>query len=233
MLYKQHSIASLLHTIFVTGLSVWMFCGFLVVGMYFRSNYVIDAYYGGDHIYANNELVIVPTTSVALVFGAGLRTDGTPNVALKDRVLSSVNLYKAGKVQKLLMTGDNGHRFYDEATAMKTLAIEAGVPEKDIVLDYAGFRTYESCYRARDIFEVKEVIAVSQNYHLARVRYICQRLGIRTIGYAADRQTYNPKQICAWNLRESLAKMKAVWQVEVTQPLPTFLGNKECVFCNQ
>jgi len=230
MLHKQFSLVSLFNDIFVQWFFVWLLLIIFAVGFFLRANTVIDTYYGAQHIYAHNDLSSVPTSSVALVFGAGLRSDGTPSIALRDRVLSGVDLYTAGKVQKLLMTGDNGHRFYDEATAMKRLAIEAGVPEEDIVLDYAGFRTYESCYRARDIFELTQVIAVSQAYHLPRIRYICERLGIDTIGYSADRSVYPPRFVRAWNIRESLAKVKALWQVEITRPEPTFLGRTECVF---
>lgn len=230
MLHKTFSIASVIHNIFVKMFVVWILLVLFVLALVLRSNYVINIYYGSDSIYHNDDLASVPTSSVALVFGAGLRADGTPSTALRDRVLSGVDLYTTGKVQKLLMTGDNGHRFYDEATAMKRLAIEAGVPEEDIVLDYAGFRSYESCYRARDIFELTQVIAVSQAYHLPRIRYICERLGIDTIGYSADRRVYPPRFIRAWNMRESLAQVKALWQVEITRPKPTFLGKIECVF---
>lgn len=170
----------------------------------------------------------LPPAPVALVFGAGVKRDGTPTDALHDRVLAGVELYKAGKVRKLVMTGDNGDRRYNEVKPMKALAIESGVPEGDIVLDYAGFRTYDSCYRARDVFGLGDVIAVSQDFHLPRILYICNRLRVRSIGYSANRRAY--RDILVWEAREFLARFKAWYQVEITRPLPKYLGPKEKVF---
>ena len=113
---------------------------------------------------------------------------------------------------------------------MKKLAIESGVPEGDIVLDYAGFRTYDSCYRARDVFGLWEVIVVSQDFHLPRILYICNRLGVQSLGYSANRRVY--QDILVWQAREVLARFKAWYQVEITKPLPKYLGKKETVFGN-
>lgn len=170
----------------------------------------------------------VPTSTVALIFGAGLRRNGTPSDALADRVLAGVDLYKAGKVRKLLMTGDNGSKAYDEVTAMKKLALSEGVPETDIVLDYAGFDTYDSCYRAREVFGLWSVTAVSQEFHLPRVLFTCNSLGVETVGYMADRRLYVAAG--SWRVRESLARVKAWYEVKISQPLPTYLGRKEKVF---
>ncbi len=230
MLHKPFTIAKIIETLIIRFFFLWVLIGIFAVSFVLRSNDLVLGHYGEHDLYAFDLLAEVPETPVALVFGAGLNRDGTPSGALRDRVLTGVDLYNAGKVQKLLMTGDNGHRFYDEATAMRRLAEAEGVPPEDIVLDYAGFRTYESCYRARDIFGLTSVIAVSQSYHLPRIQYICERMGIDVIGLSADRQFYNAKHVRAWHIRESLARAKAVWQVEITKPLPKFLGNKECVF---
>lgn len=170
----------------------------------------------------------VPNAPVALIFGAGLKIDGTPSDALADRVLQGVDLYRMGKVRKLLMTGDNGSERYNEVVAMKTLAEAEGVPEEVIVLDYAGFRTYDSCYRARDVFGLWQVVAVSQEFHLPRILYTCNRLGIDTVGYVADRREYIKAQF--WQYREFAAQIKAWLEVEVLKPLPRFLGQKEDVF---
>ncbi|MBP9761354.1 MAG: YdcF family protein, partial [Candidatus Magasanikbacteria bacterium] len=164
----------------------------------------------------------VPTAPVALVFGAGLRPNGTPSDALRDRVLSAVDLYQAQKVQKLLMTGDNSLINYDEVSAMKKLAVDMEVPEDDVVLDYAGFDTYDSCYRARDIFGLSQIIAVSQEFHLPRVVFTCQSLGIDTVGYVADKQPYISARF--WRVRESLARVKAWAEVKILKPEPKFLG---------
>ncbi len=170
----------------------------------------------------------VPTAPVALVFGAGLRPNGTPSDALRDRVLSAVDLYQAQKVQKLLMTGDNSLINYDEVSAMKKLAVDMEVPEDDVVLDYAGFDTYDSCYRARDIFGLSQIIAVSQEFHLPRVVFTCQSLGIDTVGYVADKQPYISARF--WRVRESLARVKAWAEVKILKPEPKFLGEKEEIF---
>lgn len=173
----------------------------------------------------------VPTAPVALVFGAGLRPNGTPSDALRDRVLSAVDLYNAQKVQKLLMTGDNSLINYDEVSAMKKLALEYGVKDEDVVLDYAGFDTYDSCYRARDIFGLNNIIAVSQEFHLPRVVFTCSSLGIDTVGYVADKQPYIAARF--WKVRESLARVKAWAEVVILRPKPKFLGERIKVFSNE
>jgi len=183
------------------------------------TQYEKDLYRSVDH---------VPPAPVALIFGAGVKSDGTPTDALRDRIQTGVALYNAGKVRKLLMTGDNGSIYYDEVTAMKAYAMAQGVPEQDIVLDYAGFRTYDSCYRARDVFGLWNVIAVSQEFHLPRILYTCNNLGIRTKGFVADQHVY--LHAGAWEVREFLARYKAWLDVEIHRPLPKFLGKKEKVF---
>ena len=102
------------------------------------------------------------------------------------------------------------------------------MPEDVVVLDYAGFRTYDSCYRARDVFGLWDVIGVSHAYHLPRIRYICEAMGIRTVGYVADRREYLGEGW--WKIREFLADTKAWIEVNITKPLPRFLGPKENLF---
>lgn len=169
-----------------------------------------------------------PASSVALVFGAGLKRNGTPSDALGDRVQTAVDLYQAGKVRKLLMTGDNGSSDYDEVTAMKRYAVARGVPADDVVLDYAGFRTYDSCYRAKAIFSVNDVIAVSQAFHLPRIIYLCQSRGIVTAGMVADKRDYRGER--SWAVREFIARTITWLEVNVTHPEPRFLGKKEPIF---
>lgn len=168
------------------------------------------------------------TSSVALVFGAGLRRDGTPSDALGDRVQTAVELYKANKVRKILMTGDNGSTDYDEVTAMKRYAVARGVPAEDVVLDYAGFRTYDSCYRAKAIFMVDDIIAVSQGFHLPRIIYLCQSRGINTVGIVADKRDYLGEH--SWAVREFIARTITWVEVNITHPEPRFLGKKEPIF---
>jgi SanA protein len=161
-----------------------------------------------------------PEAPVAIVFGAGLNRDGTPMPVLADRVATAVDLYKAGKVRKLLLTGDNRFTEYNEPEAMRRYAVSLGVPEADLVSDYAGRRTYDSCYRARYIFLVKKAILVTQEFHLPRAVYLCDQLGIEAVGVAADRQPYRRSSEIQWNLREWAACFFAILETQITHPQP-------------
>jgi SanA protein len=174
-----------------------------------------------DRIYAN--INAVPTAPVALVLGAGLERDGSPTLALYDRVVIAVDLYKAGKVKKLLMSGDNRFINYNEPAAMKKLAVQLGVPAEDNVLDYAGRRTYDSCYRAKEIFAVKQIIIVTQRFHLDRSIFLCDAMGVPSVGVVADRRVY--QTLPWWELREALATTAAWWDVNIRHPVPV-LGEK-------
>ncbi len=171
----------------------------------------------------------VPTAPVALVLGAGLNRDGSPGVVLQDRVRQAAALYFDGKVQKLLMSGDNSSIHYDEPTAMRNYAISLGVPDKDIVLDYAGRRTYDSCYRASVIFGVEKVIVVTQNYHLHRAIVLCQAMEIETFGVAADESNYPRSRYIMWRFREVLASIAAFYDIWIRHPQP-ILGEPEPIF---
>ncbi len=160
----------------------------------------------------------VPPRQVAIVFGAGVRGD-RPTPVLADRVEAAVELYQAGRVQKLIMTGDNRFVNYNEPAAMIAYARELGVPEQDLVADYAGRRTYDSCYRARDIFGVKQAVLVTQGFHLNRALFICDRLGLEVVGYAADRRAY-PGSRWVWRLREVPALALAWWDTTIRKPVP-------------
>ncbi len=167
----------------------------------------------------------VPTKTVAIVFGAGVYPDGTLSPMLADRVQGAVTLYQQKRVQKLLMTGDNSTVAYDEVSAMKRYAMKLGVPAHDVTLDYAGFSTYESCYRARAIFGVTQAVLVTQQYHLPRAVYTCRQLGIDAVGLGTpDWQSYSPVVMVPYTMREVASTLKAVWQVKVAHPEPTFLG---------
>lgn len=173
-----------------------------------------------------------PQTPVAVVFGAGLLRDGSPTPVLRDRVRTAADLYFAGKVQKLLMSGDNRFVEYNEPGAMKAYAVSLGVPEADIVLDYAGRRTYDTCYRARAIFGVRQAVLITQNYHLPRAITTCNFLGLSATGVSADRRTYNAASYRFWQMRELAATLVALWEVWVTHPLPV-LGMPEPIFPSQ
>ncbi|WP_322794208.1 SanA/YdcF family protein [Bellilinea sp.] len=170
-----------------------------------------------------------PSAPVAIVFGAGLTRDGQPSPVLRDRVATAVQLYFDGKVQKILMSGDNRFVDYNEPGAMKRYALSLGVPEADIVLDYAGRRTYDTCYRARHIFGVREAILVTQRFHLPRAIFTCNGLGVDSVGVIADQRTYSQYAHRFWRIREIPATAMAFVDVFITRPLPV-LGEPEPIF---
>ena len=165
----------------------------------------------------------VPPRKVAIVFGAGITLDGRPMPALADRVSTAVSLYRAGKVQKLLMTGDNRFVYYNEPESMRQYALARRVPDEDIVLDYAGRRTYDSCYRAGYIFGVQDAVLVTQRFHLDRALYTCDKLGIDAVGVPADRRSY--AAIRFWRWRELAAVTRAWLDLDILHPT-LVLGEK-------
>jgi len=187
---------------------------------------LFTAFYARSRLY---NLETAPYHRVAIVFGAGLQRDGSPAAVLRDRVATAVDLYGAGKVEKILMSGDNRTVYYNEPQAMHDYAVRLGVPSEDIVLDYAGQRTYDTCYRARDIFGLQDAVLVTQAFHLPRAIYTCNTLGIEAIGVAADRRTYSRGPYTYWNIRELLATINAVWELHYARPLP-ILGRFEPIF---
>jgi SanA protein len=172
----------------------------------------------GSQIYTSVD--DVPSRQVAIIFGAGILRNNRPTPALADRVEAAAALYHAGKAQKLLMTGDNRFVDYNEPEVMRRYAQELGVPAEAIVLDYAGRRTYDSCYRARAIFQVEEAILVTQKFHQARAAYLCRQLGVQPVGFVADNRAYRRRVHLWWNMRETLASSIAWWDVNVSRPVP-------------
>ncbi len=167
-----------------------------------------------------------PARRIAIVFGAGLSLNGNPSPELSDRVATAVDLYRAGKVDKLLMSGDNRFLDYNEPGSMRRYAMQLGVPAHAIVQDYAGRRTYDTCYRAGHIFGVQDAVLVTQEYHLPRALYTCNTMGLHAIGVIADRaKTFH----LYGNLRELPATLAALWEVNISHPQPV-LGNPEPIF---
>jgi len=170
-----------------------------------------------------------PSIPVAIVFGAGLRRDGTPTLVLRDRVETAVDLYKTGKVQKILMSGDNRFIEYNEPAAMKEYAISLGIPGEDIVLDYAGRRTYDTCYRAKHIFGLDKAILITQAFHLPRAVYHCRLIGLESSGVIANNAVYRKSSYLIWNIREAFASAVALWEGHIVHPKPV-LGDTEFIF---
>ena len=129
---------------------------------------------------------------MAIVFGAGLSRSGRPTPILRDRVETAAQLYFAGKVEKLLMSGENRFDTYSEPEAMRQYALSLGVPSEAIVLDYAGARTYDTCYRAKAIFGLDSALLVTQGFHLPRALFVCNALGLKAAGVEAANRRYWP-----------------------------------------
>jgi len=182
-------------------------------------------------VYAANRMYQqpgAPDKPVAIIFGAGLRRDGSPTAMLRDRVLTGAELYFSGQVDKLLMSGDNRFVDYNEPEAMRQFALSAGVPAEAIVLDYAGRRTYDTCYRAKAIFGVESALLVTQGFHLPRALFLCNMLGMDTLGVEATHCYWNGSPF-VWNVRERFATVAAFLDLYVSSPLPG-LGNPEPMF---
>lgn len=153
-----------------------------------------------------------------MILGAGLWS-GEPSPMLQERLDFGVEAYKTGCTDRMLMTGDHGRKEYDEVNKMKEVAIKEGIPANQIFLDHAGFSTYESMYRAKEIFEVKKVVIVTQKYHLYRAIYNARKLGIEAYGYPAENLQYPITN----DIREAIARVKDfVWCI--LKPEPTYLG---------
>ena len=153
---------------------------------------------------------------VALVFGAGIYPNGQLTAVLADRVSTAVDLYNRGKVSKLLMSGDNRFEDYNEPAAMGAYARNLGVPASALAYDYAGRRTYDSCYRLKNIFGEDRVILVTQSFHLPRALYLCQQFDVDAVGVSADLRPY---RAAGWfSLRETFARLRAWYDIHVQNP---------------
>ncbi|MEN6324917.1 MAG: ElyC/SanA/YdcF family protein [Syntrophomonas sp.] len=165
----------------------------------------------------------IPEADAILVLGAYVFPDGTLSNMLNDRLTTGCELYKSGKAPKILVSGDHGRRNYDEVNAMKSYLVGCGVPGQNVFMDHAGFSTYESIYRARDIFQVKKLIIVTQDYHLRRAVFIARELGLEAYGVVADLHDYGPVMY-QYSLREMMARNKDFFLAAIIKPEPTFLG---------
>lgn len=203
-------------------LLIVVICIAVVVGIYALcvNAYMVNS--TEDRILSAEDSAQLQDVDCILVLGAGVHGT-TLSHMLEDRVLTGIKLYELGSAPKLLMSGDHGQDDYDEVNAMKDYAKDKGVPSEDIFMDHAGFSTYESIYRARDIFQAKKIIIISQKYHLHRALFIADYLGLEAYGvdsqlrpYAADTNIYN-------TIREFLARNKEFIYVRLN-PVPTFLG---------
>jgi SanA protein len=171
---------------------------------------------------ATDEVRAAPRAQAALVLGAQVYRDGRPSIMLADRVTAAEELYRAGRVDKLLLSGDHGRVEYDEVATMKRLLLGRGIPAEDIFTDHAGFDTWDSAQRARRVFDVDSVVVVTQRFHMARALYDARHAGLDATGYVADKRQYG-KIMGKLRLREAAARVKTLGDV-VTGADPHFLG---------
>ena len=157
-----------------------------------------------------------------LILGAGVK-DGKPKPMLRDRLLTGIELYKSGAADKIIMSGDHGRADYDEVNVMRAFAIEQGVRAEDIFLDHAGFSTYDSVYRAKNIFGAENIIIVSQKYHLYRALYIAKKLGAESLGVAGDLNPYGGQ--LKRDIREIIARDKDFFKC-IIKPEAEIMGDK-------
>ena len=183
----------------------------------------------GDQIITSEEASNLADVDCILVLGCFVRSNGQPSDMLHDRLTRGVELYDLGAAPKLLMSGDHGQVDYDEVAAMKQFAVDHGIPSEDVFMDHAGFSTYESIYRARDIFQAEKILIVTQEYHLYRAIYIANQLGVEAYGVSSNYHTY-PNQT-SYDIREMLARVKD-FGTSIFQPKPTYLGDAIPIFGN-
>jgi SanA protein len=164
----------------------------------------------------------VPHAQAALVLGAQVMPDGTPSAMLADRIAAAAELYRAHKVDKLLLSGDHSRWTYDEVGTMRRILLAQGIPAADIFTDHAGFDTWDSAQRARRVFGVDTAVVVTQRFHMARALYDARRAGLDVTGYAADRRDYG-RVMPRLQLREAAARVKTLGDV-IRGAEPRFLG---------
>ena len=176
----------------------------------------------GDQIITPEDAAKMEDVDCILVLGCYVHKDGNHSDMLHDRLRRGVELYDLGAAPKLLMSGDHGRTDYDEVAAMKQFAIDAGIPSEHIFMDHAGFSTYESLYRAKEIFQAKKILIVTQEYHLYRAIYIANQLGLEAYGVSADYRSYSGQT--SRDIREFLARVKD-FGTGIFKPEPTYLGD--------
>lgn len=174
-----------------------------------------------DRIVSHENAVTIGDVDCILVLGCQVKDDGIPSHMLEDRIKRGIALYEDSAAPKLLMSGDHGRTDYNEVGTMKAIAVEAGIPSEDVFMDHAGFSTYESLWRAKEIFGVEKVIIVSQEYHLYRALYIAEQMGIDAYGVDTNYRSYYGQT--QRDIREIAARCKDVFTTAFNIA-PTFGG---------
>lgn len=205
----------------IKGFIIFLLCAVLVCGI---AVLCVNAHVKSsvsDRILTSQEAAKLLDVDCILVLGCQVKDDGTPSDMLRDRLMRGIEVYNLGAAPKLLMSGDHGREDYDEVGTMKQFAITEGIASEDIFMDHAGFSTYESVYRAKEIFQADKIIIITQEYHLYRALYIADKLGVDAYGVASDYHTYAGQFMR--DFREVLARCKD-WISVITKPEPTYLG---------
>lgn len=175
-----------------------------------------------DRIITNTEAKELKDIDCILVLGCGVKDDGRPSDMLRDRLETALDIYNNGNSKVILVSGDHSSVDYDEVNTMKDYLKDKGVPSIKVFMDHAGFSTYETMYRAKEIFEVENVIVITQKYHLFRALFIANEFGLNSYGVSADLQTYRGQKMR--DAREVLARVKDYFMVKL-KPKPTYLGD--------
>lgn len=192
----------------------------VAICIFYTNQRVLDA--GSSYILNADD---VPQSQAILVLGAYVFPDGTASQMLEERLKVGYELYKKGKAGKIIVSGDHSRKSYDEVNVMKKFFLDKNVPAEDVFMDHAGFTTYDSMYRARDIFKVNKMIVVTQEFHLPRAVFIAREMGIEAYGVGASTGNYGNLVMLSNNIRETLARSKAFIAVAI-RPCPTFLGEE-------
>lgn len=201
-------------------IKIFVFSAVLVLGGIFAVNCYVKRF-SAPKIISADEAADIGGADCILVLGAAVKDGVRPSDMLKDRLITGVALYDNNSSGKILMSGDHGRNDYDEVNVMKQFAVDNSVPSEDVFMDHAGFSTYESLYRAKEIFKADKIIIVSQKYHLYRAVYIAEKLGIDAYGVSADIRNYKGQTYR--NLREAAARVKDFFGV-ILKPEPKYLG---------
>jgi vancomycin permeability regulator SanA len=179
-------------------LIIAVFLTFILINSYVKSS-------TEDSIISKNEALNINPDCI-IVLGAGVRSDGSPSPMLQDRLNTGIELYENGVSDRILMSGDHTKKGYDEVNIMKDYAINKGIPSENVFMDHAGISTYDSIYRAKEIFWAEKIIIVTQEYHLYRALYIAEKLGVEAYGVSADVRAYAGQELR--ELREKAARVK-------------------------
>lgn len=210
---NKRKLSILSKTIFII-----LICAVIIAGAALFINWNVSSQ-GTRYIVSSEN---APSVDAVIIPGAYVLPDGRVSEMLADRLITALDLYRNGKASRIIVSGDHGTKAYDEVNAMRLFLQERGVPREHIFMDHAGFDTYDSIYRARDVFIVKKALIVTQEYHLLRALYIARKLGIEAYGVTADRYVY--PNMAYYRIREVGARVKAFLQAGIFKPEPKYLG---------